>query len=119
MLRRHGEVGESLLGVIIPAASRPGLEDGSRDTIIEVWSELIETLQGCAVWIRRDSFIGALQRSLVTGVLMLKRPSIVAGVVATAADAVSVLARAEPSIDPSLAEQWAGVLERFAAEHTD
>jgi len=86
--------------------------------MLGLWDDFTTRVQGCAVWIRRGSFIGALQRSLVTGILMARRAPIVAEVVASSEAAVGVLARVEPSVDPKTQEVWRSVLERFAAEHT-
>ena len=73
-------------------------------------------MEGCAVWIRRGSFAGAIQRSLVTGLLMVRRPSMVTDVVTTAEEAVSLLAKADPTLDADTRASWAVALDRFASE---
>lgn len=118
LLERRAAVGERLLGVVLPAAPRPRLDADARRALLELWGDLGIHLLACAIWIRRGSFIGAFQRSLVTGVLMARQAPIATGVSATAAEAVDVLARVEPSVDPTTRRDWTSVLERFAAEHT-
>ena len=118
LLAHRRTVGVPLLGVVVPNAPRPRLNAEGRQAILDLWQELSQQLLGCAVWIRRDSFIGAAQRSLVTGLLMVRRPAIVADVVANAADAIAVLQRASPEVSPVHARQWTSALDQFAADHT-
>lgn len=118
LLQRRADLDQRLLAVVIPAAPRPALDPESREAMLRVWDDFMIHVQGCAIWIRRGSFVGALQRSLVTGILMARRIPIVADVTASAEGAVSVLARAEPSLDPNTRAVWRASLERFAAEHT-
>lgn len=116
MVARHEAVGEPLLGVVTLGSRRPSLDPAAREAILDVWADLCRRMQGCAVWIRRDSFAGAIQRSLVTGLLMVRRPSILTEVVTTAEGAVSLLAKAEPSVDANTRARWSAGLERFASE---
>lgn len=114
----HERVGERLLGVVIPASPRPRLDADGREMILEIWSDMVGRMDGCAVWILRRSFAGALQRSLVTGLLLVRPVPIESGVASNAADAVAVLERAEPSTTPNQRAVWTSALERFASEHT-
>ena len=66
-----------LVGVIIPSAERPGFDAEARDAARQMWARFEDSLGAVAVWIRRESFVGALQRSLVTAVLMIRRANIV------------------------------------------
>lgn len=117
MTRRHEVVGEPLLGVIALGSRRPSLDAAARESILEVWNDLGKRMQGRAVWIRRDSFAGAIQRSLVTGLLMVRRPPMLTDVVTTATDAVALLAKAEPSLDADVRARWSAELDRFANQH--
>ncbi|MCR9164060.1 MAG: hypothetical protein ACE37F_01830 [Nannocystaceae bacterium] len=116
IVARHDAVGDSLLGVVTLGSRRPSLEAGARQSVLDIWAEVRPRMHCCAVWIRRDSFAGALQRSLVTGLLMVRRPQMPTDVVATAEGAVALLARAEPSLDADTQAQWSTGLEAFASE---
>lgn len=52
-------------------ARRPRLEEEVRQAIASLWRELGEAVN-VAVWVRRGSFAGALQRSFITAVSMLR-----------------------------------------------
>ena len=116
VVARHQAVGEPLLGVVALGSPRPSLEPGARESLLEVWEDLGRRMEGCAVWIRRGSFAGAIQRSLVTGLLMVRRPSMVTDVVTTAEEAVSLLAKADPTLDADTRASWAVALDLFASE---
>ncbi len=118
LLERRQAIGAPLLGVFVPAATRPGLDADGRAAILRMWGELEGQLEGCAVWIRRQGFIGAIQRSLVTGLLMVRAPAIVTEVVSSADEAVQVLSRLDPALSSRVLAAWSAALLEFAEEHT-
>lgn len=52
-------------------ADRPRLDEEVRKEIVVLWRELGEAMN-VAVWVRRGSFAGALQRSFITAVSLLR-----------------------------------------------
>ncbi len=114
---RREEVGVPLLGVIVLASPRPALDRGGRAAILNLLADVSRLLGGCAVWIRRGSFVGAIQRSLVTGLMMMRRLPIETDVVASAQDAMGVLARADPALSHEVLDQWRASMLEFVDEH--
>ncbi|MEM6295347.1 MAG: hypothetical protein AAGA54_29005 [Myxococcota bacterium] len=102
-----------LVGVIVPSAKRPAFDAEAREAARQMWSSFEGNLHGVAVWIRHQSFIGALQRSLVTAVLMIQRANIPNRVVASAAEAIDVL---DVTAENERAA-WAMDLNAFAMAH--
>lgn len=118
MEERTRVVKEPLLGVFIPSAPRPRLDSEGREAIRELWQDIAQHMEVCAVWIRRGSFVGSLLRSLVTGLIMVQPRTIITGVVSNAADAVDLLAETDTALVEPTRSQWAQALDRFAIEHT-
>ena len=102
-----------LVGVIIPSAERPGFDAEARDAARQMWARFEDSLGAVAVWIRRESFVGALQRSLVTAVLMIRRVNIANRVVGSAGDAIDFLGVA-PEFERAA---WTLDLTAFATAH--
>lgn len=114
---RRRVVNEQLLCVFVPSAPRPRLDAEGRAAIRDLWQDIGSQMEVCAVWIRRDSFVGALLRSLVTGLLMVQPRTIVTGVVTDASAAVDLLAESDPTLADPTRSNWARALEVFAQEH--
>ena len=119
MAERRSALDGPLRGVFVPSAPRPGLSAESRAALREVWKDIPGQMEACAVWIRRDSFVGALLRSLVTGLVMVQPKKIITGVVTEASEAVDVLAETDADLVEPRRSQWAQALERFAIKHTE
>jgi hypothetical protein len=59
--------------VLVPSAPKPALSVEAARAIQARWQELGGRLRCGAVWIRREGFVAAAVRSMVAGVLMLRR----------------------------------------------
>lgn len=118
MAARRAVVQERLLGVFIPSAPRPRLDLDGRAAIRDLWQDISAHMEVCAVWIRRDSFVGALLRSLVTGLIMVQPTKIITGVVTDSQAAVDLLAKTDTTLVEPTRSNWAQALDRFAIEHT-
>ncbi len=117
MTARSRALQQPLLCVFVPSAPRPRLDAEARTAIRELWHDAAPLLEGCVVWIRRDSFVGALLRSLVTGLVMVQPTTILTGVVSDARAAVDSLVGSDPTLGDATRSSWAQGLERFANEH--
>ena len=114
---RRGVVQGPLLGVFIPSAPRPRLDAEGREAIRALWQDIAKQMDVCAIWIRRDSFVGALLRSLVTSLIMVQPKRIITGVVSDATSAVDLLAKSDTSLADPTRSNWAEALEQFATEY--
>ena len=115
LLARAREVEDSICVVIIPGARRPALDHDVRREIRETWQALASVVTGAAIWIRRGSFVGALQRSLVTAMMLAIRRASPTQVVASASEATAWFA----SLDAALGAQtarWTALLDEFVAD---
>ena len=112
VIDRATEAGAGICSIIVPAAKRPALDAAVRAEIGKTFAVLMPNLTGTAIWIRRRSFVGALQRSLVTAMVLSIRGRAPTTVVSTAEAAATWFAQQ----DASLAEEvydWIDPIERF------
>lgn len=117
MRARRRVVDEQLLGVFVPSAPRPRLDAEGRAAIRDLWQDIGSQMEVCAVWIRRDSFVGALLRSLVTGLIMVQPRTIITGVVTDARSAIDLLAETDHTLAEPIRSNWAQALETFAQQY--
>lgn len=71
----HETRGEKVRLVLVPAANRPNLSVAASRAISQAWPDVEPRLERGAVWIRRQGFVAAAARSLITGVMLLRPDS--------------------------------------------
>ena len=82
--------------VVAPRAKQPRLSSEAGEALKSGWRSLDERMLGAGIWIRSDGFTGALQRSLVTTVLLMRRTRAPTKVVGNALDLAQWIGHTAP-----------------------
>ncbi|MCA9598202.1 MAG: hypothetical protein KC776_33045 [Myxococcales bacterium] len=90
----HGDV--SLL--VAPRAARPTLSQDARRAILSSWEQLEPRITCCAVLFRATGFVGAIQRSLVTAVMNLRKSTLPVRATSLPLEAAEFITRYDASL---------------------
>ncbi|MEZ4227359.1 MAG: hypothetical protein R3B13_40855 [Polyangiaceae bacterium] len=97
LLREYPKVGM----LIAPRAPRPSLSADATRAVLREWQRLEPHSYGAVILFRSSGFAGAIQRSLVTTVMNMRRGGIPLKVSANPYEASEFLARIEPALGPA------------------
>lgn len=94
---------------VVMRARKPRLAPEVRTMMLALWREIGHRLV-IAAWVGRDSFAGAIQRSIITGLALLGIARSPLKVVSDARDAVAWFVGRDPSL-AARSEDWIAAIE--------
>lgn len=101
--------------VIVPRARRPALSSEAREAILSQWSQIERLLSVSALLFRATGFVGAIQRSLATTVLSMRRQTIPFKLTSNPLEVASWIASHDAQLED--AGSLAKAIRRFVAQH--
>jgi phosphoribosylpyrophosphate synthetase len=87
---------KSITVVIAPRARRPKLSPEARQAILQHWERLETSLACCVVLFRPSGFVSAIQRSLVTAIMNMRRSPVPVKVSADPLEAAEFIVSHDP-----------------------
>lgn len=101
--------------LVAPRARRPSLGSEARQAILKHWVQLEASLACCVVLFNASGFVSAIQRSLVTAVVNMRRSPIPVKVSSDSDDAAKFIVSHDRRLSP--AEDLGVELRRFNEHH--
>lgn len=101
--------------VVAPRARRPSLGSEARQAIVKHWVRLEANLACCVVLFNPSGFVSAIQRSLVTAIVNMRRSPTPVKVSSDFHDAAKFIVSHDPRLSP--AEALGVELRRFIEHH--
>lgn len=104
---RHPD-GEQLFLLVALGAKRPRLDAAVREAIIAAWREM-GSRYAVAMWARRKSFAGSLQRSFITALALLRIAKTPMRLISSYTGAIDFFETVEP-VEAGVREAWRSML---------
>ncbi len=108
---------DGVVVVVAPRAKRPALSAEARQTIVAHWPRIERHMSCCVVLFRASGFVSAIQRSLVTTIMSLRRTELPIKVSSNPFDAATFIVRHDANF--KTAQTLGSTLQAFVKEHED